>query len=128
MLKQTRPILFIYLFGFLKNKKCHPFIINGIEDHIHILTRLHPTISLAALVEDLKLAGQSFILDNKLFPGFDGWQGGYSAFTYSNHELPHLISYIENQEVHHHGIAGDEEYVSLLQTNRVAFDPQYIFD
>ncbi|WP_373497722.1 transposase [Aquiflexum sp.] len=36
-----RPELFSYISGLLKNKKCHLYRINGMEDHLHI----HPCSS-----------------------------------------------------------------------------------
>jgi len=39
--------------------------INGIEDHIHIFSDLHPSISLARYVKDIKL--QQFMDERKRF-------------------------------------------------------------
>jgi putative transposase len=41
--------------GIIQNKNCHVYFINGVEDHIHIVTSLHPGISLSNFVKDLKL-------------------------------------------------------------------------
>ncbi|MEQ9313501.1 MAG: transposase [Cytophagales bacterium] len=45
--KKGRPDLFKYIWGILKNKKCHLYQINGVEDHIHILTHIHPSVALS---------------------------------------------------------------------------------
>jgi REP element-mobilizing transposase RayT len=47
------------------------------EDHLHILTHIHPTIALATLVKDIKLASIDFIKNEEIFPDFEGWQDGY---------------------------------------------------
>ncbi len=39
--------LYKYIWGIIKNKKCHLYRINGIEDHIHIFSDLHPSVGLA---------------------------------------------------------------------------------
>ncbi|HMV08375.1 MAG TPA: IS200/IS605 family transposase [Cyclobacteriaceae bacterium] len=57
----TRHELFKYISGILANYKCHLYQINGVEDHIHILTHLHPSIALSDLVKDIKLASTKFI-------------------------------------------------------------------
>ncbi|MBO6571590.1 MAG: transposase [Balneola sp.] len=75
--------------------------INGVEDHIHILTHIHPSVALSQLVKDIKLASSFYIKENKLFFGFHGWQEGYGAFTYSLKEKERLINYVKNQEEHH---------------------------
>jgi REP element-mobilizing transposase RayT len=59
--------------GVLKNKNCHLYRINGMEDHLHILTHIHPAIPLASLVKDIKLASIDFIKSEGIFPDFGGW-------------------------------------------------------
>jgi len=53
------------------------------------------------------------IKENNLFPGFIGWQEGYSAFTYSVKEKYALVKYIENQEAHHKTKTFCEELIDL---------------
>ena len=43
LLKERREDLFRYIWGILKNHNCHLYRINGVEDHLNILTSLHPT-------------------------------------------------------------------------------------
>ena len=49
-----RADLFRYIWGILKNRESHLYRINGPEDHVHILTSLHPSVSLADLIKDIK--------------------------------------------------------------------------
>ena len=124
--KDNRAELFKYMWGILKNKKCHLYRINGVEDHIHIVTHIHPTIALANLIKDIKLASSAFIKEKNLFPNFDGWQEGYSAFTYSIKEKDNLIEYVKNQEEHHKTITFKEELIELLKEHGVEFDVKYL--
>jgi len=64
------------------------------SDHIHIVTHVHPTLSSATLIKDIKLASDDYIKKNKLFPQFTGWQNGYGAFTYSVKDKERLIDYV----------------------------------
>ena len=41
--KNKRHILLKYIRGILNKNKCHLYRINGIEDHLHILTHTCPT-------------------------------------------------------------------------------------
>ena len=50
-----------YIAGILKNKDCFVYNIGGHADHLHILTHLHPSIALADLVKDTKLATSKWI-------------------------------------------------------------------
>jgi len=124
--KDGRDTLFRFISGVLKNKKCHLYQINGVENHLHILTHLHPSVALADLVKDIKLASSRFIKEQKLFKHFDGWQVGYSAFTYSQDRKEILINYIRNQEEHHRKKSFREEYIGLLREHEVEFEERYL--
>lgn len=121
-----REKLFRYIWGVLKNKNCHLYRIGGIDDHIHILSHLHPSIALATLIKDIKLASSDYIKTNDLFPHFDGWQVGYGAFTYSFKDKDHLIEYVKNQEKHHESKSYIDELVELLKEHGVEFDEKHL--
>ena len=125
-MKEHRDRLFKYISGVVKNKNCHLYRINGVEDHLHIITHLHPSVSLSSLVKDIKLGSSVLIKDNNLFPGFIGWQQGYGGFTYSIKEKARLIEYVKNQEEHHKEVGFREEYASLLQEHNVSFEEKYL--
>jgi REP element-mobilizing transposase RayT len=124
--KANRQKLFQYITGILQNKNCHLYQINGIENHIHILFHLHPTIALSDIVKDIKLASSKFIKENNLFTDFIGWQNGYGAFTYSISAKQTLIAYIQNQEEHHKVKSFREEFIQLLKDNGIDFDEKYL--
>lgn len=123
--KEHRDELYQYIAGICAAKNCHLYRINGVEDHIHILTHLHPQVALSDLVKDIKLASSKFIKENKLFPHFNGWQAGYGAFTYSLDAKENLIKYIINQEVHHKKASFRDEYLELLKEHDVEVDMRY---
>jgi putative transposase len=126
LIASGRPELFRYIGGILKNKKCHVYQINGVEDHLHILTYLHPSVALSDLVKDIKLASSQFIKERQLFPDFAGWQAGYGAFTYSIDCKSILVNYIKNQEQHHRKTTFREEYIDLLREHSIDFDEKYL--
>ena len=125
--KDNRSKLFEYMVGILLNNKCHVYCINGVEDHVHIVSQLHPSVGLAWLVKDIKLATSAFIKEKQLFKNFTGWQVGYGAFTYSIKEKEKVIAYVNNQEEHHKRITYLEEYIELLNEHGVEFDERYLF-
>ena len=126
LVKENRAELFKYIWGILKNKKCHLYRINGVEDHLHIVTHIHPSIALADLVRDIKLASSNHIKEEALFPDFGGWQDGYSAFTYAFSSKNNLIEYVKNQEEHHRTTTFKEELITLLEEHGVEFDEKYL--
>jgi len=121
-----RPDLFRYIWGILKNRDCHLYRINGTADHLHILTSLHPTESLAAVIKDVKTGSSAWIKENSVFCNFSHWQDGYGAFTHSKEQVDALIEYIKGQEEHHRRTTFAEEYRRLLMEAGIAFDERYI--
>ncbi len=124
--KVNRQELFKYISGLLNNKDCHLYRINGVSDHLHIVTHIHPTVSLASLVKDIKVASSGYIKANSLFPNFRGWQAGYGAFTYNIKDKDRLIEYVKNQEVHHQKKSFRDEYMTLLHEHGIEFDEKYL--
>ena len=124
--KENRPELFKYIWGLLNKKKCHLYRINGVEDHIHIATHIHPTIAPASLIKDIKLASSAFIQEKDIFPDFENWQIGYAAFTYSFSAKNDLIEYVKNQEEHHKTKTFREELIELLKEHGIEFDEKYL--
>jgi putative transposase len=126
LFKPNREELYKYIWGVLKNKNCHLYRIGGVADHIHIVTHIHPSISLASLVKDIKLSSSEHIKALKLFPDFAGWQNGYGGFTYSFKDKDRLIEYVKNQEEHHKIITFKDELIELLEEHGIAFDEKYL--
>lgn len=124
--KEKRDDLFKYIWGLLKNKDCHLYRINGVKDHLHILTHIHPTLSVAGLVKDIKVSSSNFIRRENLFAGFEGWQSGYAAFTYKVNAIDNLIEYVKNQEEHHKNVSYLEELINLLNEHNIEFDERYL--
>lgn len=124
--KENRESLYKYIWGILQKKNCHLYRINGIEDHIHILASLHPSIALSNLVKDLKLSTSKWIKEEKIFPMFSNWQNGYGAFTYSIDAKDDLIKYIKNQKDHHKIKSFKEEYIELLTDFKIPFEEKYL--
>ena len=124
--KADRPALFKYIWGILMNKRCHLYRMNGVEDHIHIITSLHASVALATLVKDIKLGSADFVKGKGILKDFKGWQDGYAAFTYSVDAKDNLIEYVKNQEEHHQNKTFREELVGLLREHGVEFDEKYL--
>ena len=126
LLKDRRQLLFKDIWGILNKKKCHLYRINGVEDHVHVVTSLHPTVALASVVKDIKLGSSAFIKEHLIFPDFNGWQDGYGAFTYSINEKDKLIEYVKNQEEHHKKLTFRQELIMLLEEHGIEFDEKYL--
>jgi len=123
----NRKELYKYIWGILNKKQCHLYRIGGMNDHIHIVTHVHPTLAPATLIKDIKLASDDFIKKNNLFPQFNGWQNGYGAFTYSIKDKENTINYVNRQEEHHKYKTYKEELIELLNEHGIEFDEKFLF-
>jgi hypothetical protein len=63
--------LYQYSSGVIRNKHCKLYRINGTEDHIHVFSDLHPSISLADYVKDIKISSSIWLKSSGKFPEFD---------------------------------------------------------
>jgi len=94
--------LYRYIARVVQNTQSTLFAINGIENHIHLLINLHPSVRLSDLVRDIKLSTSQWIKQNRdLFPQFAGWGKEYGAFTYAMRDKEMVANYMKNQRVHH---------------------------
>ena len=119
--------LYMYILGYCKNHQCTLYRINGMSDHIHLLVGIHPTISVATFVHDLKIATHNFMVKHReYFPKFTKWSEGYCALSYSESEKENVMRYIINQKEHHRKITAREEYMALLRDAGIAFDESFL--
>lgn len=81
--------------------RCEAVAVGGVEDHVHLLVRVHPTIAVAELMREVKGAS-SHLMTHVLDPGgFFKWQGAYGAFSVSPGKVSDVAQYVENQKAHH---------------------------
>lgn len=80
---------------------CEPLAIGGVEDHVHILVKLHPTVEVAKLVKELKGTSSHLVNQHLNVGGVFKWQGAYAAFSVGANQLSELIRYINEQQIHH---------------------------
>ncbi|MBS1573447.1 MAG: IS200/IS605 family transposase [Bacteroidetes bacterium] len=125
--EQYEEELYKYIWGIVKNKNCKLYRINGMPDHIHLFTDLHPSICLSDFVKDIKVASNLWMKQSGLFPDFEEWQSGYGAFTYSEREKDKIINYIKNQKEHHKKEDFEAEYKNILKSNGIDFDEKYLW-
>jgi putative transposase len=132
--KERRPLispergeeLFRYMWGINNNLDCHLYRINAVEDHVHILTHIHPTVALADYIKKVKNGSTSWINKQSVFPHWVGWQDGYAAFTHSIDEKESLTAYIKSQQEHHRKENFVDELKRLLERAGIDYDEKYL--
>ena len=117
--------VFAYIGGIIRTIGGIPIIVGGTPDHIHILSSLPATMSLADFVRIIKTNSSKWIKSLDVFYGFFAWQDGYGAFSVSPSILEKTIDYIRNQQEHHRKISFEEEYRAFLDAYGLEYDSRY---
>jgi REP element-mobilizing transposase RayT len=107
---------------------CKTIIVNGVEDHVHCLLGLKPTVSISELMRIVKGKSSKYINDHKLTKSKFEWQEGYGVFSYSQSHIDVVYKYIEKQEDHHKKQSFSDEYLSFLDKFKIQFDEKYVFE
>ena len=95
------------------------------EDHLHILCDLHPTIALADYMRDLKTSSSIWIKQSGKFPQFQGWAEGYAALTYAWKDKERIVNYIKNQQEHHKKESFEDELKRLLMEQGIEINYKF---
>ncbi|WP_029037713.1 IS200/IS605 family transposase [Salinimicrobium xinjiangense] len=124
---QLRDRLYQYIVAIVRNNGHKTLIVNGMADHVHLLIGLRPDQSISDLAKDVKSNSSKWINEQKLTIGKFAWQEGFGAFAHSKLQLPKVVSYIEDQEEHHRKKTFQEEYLEILEEQKVEYNVKYIF-
>ena len=121
-----RADLFAYLGGIVRELRSTALIINGTRDHVHMLIRIRPALSIAEIARIVKTNSSGWIRKkgHKEF----AWQSGSGVFSVSDSSVPAVTKYIATQDEHHRKRSFQEEFVAFLKKNKVAYDERYIWD
>lgn len=125
--KEDKNSLFAYMGSVIKTNESIPIVINGVENHVHILCVMSKNISLAKLTEEIKRNSSRWI--KTLDPHYANfaWQGGYAGFSVSQSLHERTKKYIENQEEHHKKLTYKEEVEKFLEEYGVDYNAEYLF-
>ena len=122
--EEFQPRLYDYLGGTIRGLKGTSLEIGGVEDHVHILAKLPPTIAVSDFLEKFKANTSKW--GKSVRRGF-GWQEGYAAFTVSESQVMRVRRYIQNQRAHHAKVSFRDELIALLEAHGLKYDPDRIF-
>jgi putative transposase len=125
--KQEKQELFAYMGSIIKDNESIPIIINGVENHVHILCIMSKNIALAKLTEEIKRHSSRWIKTKDSHYKVFKWQGGYGGFSVSPSLHDKTKLYIKNQEEHHKKITFRGEYLLFLNEYGIEYNDQYLW-
>lgn len=123
-----RDDLFAYIGGTVEEHKATLLKSGGIEDHVHLLLRIHPEYAISKTIQLLKANSSAWINRMKKTRAKFEWQRGYGAFSVSQSMSSSVKQYISRQRQHHACRTFEDEYLEMLRKHEVEFDTKYVFE
>lgn len=123
-----RESLYQYIGGIIRDKGGVQLEIGGIEDHVHILVGIPPTIAVSDMLKFIKANSSKWVNETDRPEGKFAWQPGFGAFTVSYSQQPIVRKYIQNQAEHHRKKSFMEEFIQILKSHQIQYDPRFVFE
>ena len=120
--------LYGYIGGIVRDQNGTLLKVGGIEDHVHLLAKLSPTISISDVLQKIKSNSSRWINERSDVTRKFEWQSGYAAFSVSESQMPSVDDYIANQAERHRKKSFEEEFLAILQKHNIEFDMRYVFE
>lgn len=119
---EHREDLYRFIWKEIVNQQCRLLRINGIQNHLHLLIDLNPTVALATFMQNIKGHSSLWLKRDSRFPHFVGWAAEYYACTISPEQQNAVIEYIKSQPEHHNAVAFDDEIVGMYAFADLPYD------
>ncbi len=120
--------LYPYIGGMIRSEKGKLLSIGGTDNHIHILAKFSPTVTMSDMMRGVKSNSSKRINENKRTRSRFAWRRGYAAFSVIESAYETVSDYIRNQKRHHRRMAFQEELLLLLRKHNIGYDERYIWD
>jgi REP element-mobilizing transposase RayT len=120
---ELKPELHRYLGGTVKQLHGVALEVGGVADHVHILARAQPVITLSEFVKKRKTSSSAWA--KKSSRSF-AWHPRFGAFTVSESQVGKARQYIQRQEEHHRRVSFEDEFKTLLQAHQIEFNNKYL--
>ena len=92
-----REDLYAYIGGVVRGERGRLLEIGGRPDHVHLLARFSPAVSLSHMLQRIKGNSSRWVNDGRRVRGRFAWQRGYAAFTVSESAANGVAEYIRDQ-------------------------------
>jgi REP element-mobilizing transposase RayT len=120
--EDVRHQLWPYIGGIARENKMSAIAVGGVEDHVHALLSIPPTLSVSKAVQLIKGGSSKWINAELRLPRRFEWQEGYGAFSMSISAVPKAVKYIMDQVEHHRGKTFKEEFELFLKQHNMIVD------
>jgi putative transposase len=125
---ELKPHLFAYMATVIKDVGGKAVLINGMPDHVHVLTHLPATVSVSDVLRTVKANASRWVHETYPDRAAFGWQRGYAAFSVSASNVDDVRRYVADQEERHRTLSFQDEYRAFLRKHGIEFDERYVWD
>jgi REP element-mobilizing transposase RayT len=125
---ELRTELYPYIAGILRRQHGPPLEIGGMPDHLHLVIRINPDVSVSEIVRLVKANSSKWANERHAAGQRFAWQRGFGAFTLSFSQLDTVREYVRRQEEHHRVRTFQEEFVEFLKRHELHFDERDLWD
>jgi putative transposase len=123
---QLETDLHPFLGGIVRDLRCSLIQIGGVSDHVHLLIRIRPDITVSDLVRHVKGRSSTWFNDHAGHRVLQ-WQEGYGCFSVSRSLLDDVTDYIRRQKEHHANLTFQEEFEMFLRKHGIDFRPEDVW-
>lgn len=120
--------LYGYIGGIIRENKGTLLKIGGVEDHVHLLASLSPTLAISDVLRVVKTNASKWVNERDDVNYKFQWQPGFAAFSVSYSQVPGVTAYIASQAEHHRQKTFEQEYLTILKRHNIEFDMRYVFE
>lgn len=122
---ELEPRLYEYVGGTVRGLGGIQLEIGGVQDHVHLLLKLKPTMQFSDFMRELKSSTSKWA--NEITDGRFEWQDGYGAFTVGESLVGSVRQYIQRQKEHHGQIGFEDEFKDMLVKSGIEFDERFLW-
>ena len=127
--ERIRRELYAYKATILRDSVDTPaLIINGVEDHVHMLCLLSRKFAIMSVIEEAKTETSKWLKKQSTDLSDFAWQGGYGVFSVSESNCEQVKRYIAEQEHHHRKMSFQDEFRLLCKRHGIEIDERYVWD
>eukprot|EP00456_Euglypha_rotunda_P008003 TRINITY_DN114_c1_g1_i8.p1 TRINITY_DN114_c1_g1~~TRINITY_DN114_c1_g1_i8.p1 ORF type:complete len:121 (+),score=4.99 TRINITY_DN114_c1_g1_i8:468-830(+) len=112
----------------IERAACVPVHTGGWIDHVHLVCGLSRTVTIASLVEHVKVETSKWAKSARQGSPTFSWQSGYGAFSVSQSNLDQVVHYVRHQPAHHTKQSFQDEFRELCRRHELEFDERYVWD
>ena len=125
---EVQDRLYEYMGGIIRDQQGIVLEIGGMPDHVHILAKLSPTVTISDVLRVTKTNSSKWFNETFTSKSPFAWQRGFGAFSVSMSNVESVRRYIQYQEEHHRKRTFKDEFRELLIRHGIEFDEKYLFE